>query len=213
MPGTTTNFGITYSEGIDEVKKFPAQVSAVGAKKIDEVLYERLLNVEVKSGSFSAVSGKLYEMTTNGATCTLPSVAINATVAIFCGTAPASVKITAGSAKIYGDFINGETVITLTTIQHVILQSNGTNWFIMAGEPKREATWSTIKSYSKVEVETGLVVSSSRPGYVMFGTAISGFSLGGVAMVVNAVAGVPYYLNPGQVWKGVTACEAQTLLL
>lgn len=92
--------------------------------------------------SLTAKAGEFIDMTTTGTTVTLPAVVASAQVGVFCGGTATSCKVSAaGGAKIYGDFVNAATTITLTEHQHVTLQSDGTNWFIIAGEPKRETAW------------------------------------------------------------------------
>ena len=40
MPATTARYGIIYAAAADETKAFPAEVSKVGAEKIEEVIRE-----------------------------------------------------------------------------------------------------------------------------------------------------------------------------
>lgn len=93
------------------------------------------LNLVSHSGSVTAVSGELLKMAATG-TVTLPAAAENAIVGVFCAAGETTIKTASGD--IYGDFITGATSIKLLLNQHVILQSDGTNWFIVGGEPKRE---------------------------------------------------------------------------
>jgi len=93
-------------------------------------------NLVAHSANATAKVGELLKMTAT-ATVTLPAVANNAILGVICASGETTIKA-AGSAKIYGDFITGSETIKLLLNQHVILQSDGTNWYILAGEPKRE---------------------------------------------------------------------------
>ena len=99
------------------------------------------LTVKSTSGAVSAESGYLYVMTATG-TVTLPAVSAGVQVAVFAYSGEVTIKTT--SAKIYGDFLTTPPEeIKLLTYQHVTLQSDGTRWLIIAGEPKREQTYSS----------------------------------------------------------------------
>jgi hypothetical protein len=222
MPGTTTNYAITFSEAADEVKAFPGEVSSPGAKTIDKVLTEKLLKVKGRAASYEATSGELGECT-KAITVTLPSAAVaNQVIGVVAAPAVATELTgitTSGGAKIYGDFIVGEATIKLAQAQHVVLQSDGTNWKIIAGEPKREQEYKGIKAVTKVEAEAGIEPSATRPGYVVIlvsgGGAGTQISVGGVNVVANPPneSVVAVYVPPGQKLKGTTAFYYSSLLL
>src|ERR1035441_6507975 len=148
MPGETTFAKIKFAKSTDETKAFPAEVSEPGAKTIDKYLEEHNLTYKAYAGSGTLKSGELAVQGKSGETLTLPAAAANAQIGVFCSAAATSVKVTtSGGAFIFGDFISGTTAtITLATYQHVVLTSDGTNWLIVAGEPKREQAYSVLKA-------------------------------------------------------------------
>lgn len=157
MAGSTTFSSIKFAQGIDEVKKFPAEVSEPGAKTIDKYLEEHTLTFKAYNGPATLKTGELAVQEKSGETFTLPSAATaNFVVEVFCWTTATSCKIaTAGGATIEGDFISAASTITLTTRQHVTLRSTGTNtWLIVSGEPKRTAVWeASVIRESELEYE------------------------------------------------------------
>lgn len=163
--------------------------------------------------SLTAKAGEFIDMTTTGTTVTLPAVVASAQVGVFCGGTATSCKVSAaGGAKIYGDFVNAATTITLTEHQHVTLQSDGTNWFIIAGEPKREGAYGIrTKRTTGTEYEP----SATRPALVILEvTSAAAFSVlvtcGGVIIgeLANASSGSPqptlsmtFETLAGEKWK------------
>lgn len=97
--------------------------------------------------STSMADGNLYITTAGSITMTLPSAASNATVGIIVattatGAAPVTVS-RGGSATIYGLGLSAVTSFTLGAVgAAVTLQSNGTDWFITAGQ--RDTGWVTF---------------------------------------------------------------------
>lgn len=213
MPSATTFAAIKYSKATDEIKGFPGEVSEPGAKTIDKYLEEHTLYFKTRAGAYNGVSGEFALQNKAGeSTMTLPAVATaSQIIGVFSGAGATTKITTSGGAFIYGDFINKEATITLLPLQHVILFSDGGEWLIIAGEPKREQTYSAPVAYTKAEAEAGHEVSATRPGYVALTTATN-LAIGGVALLAPG-GGTPYYVPPGQKWKTTVATEAQTLLL
>ena len=120
------------------------------------------LRIKLYAGPATLKTGELAEQKTNGATFTLPSAATqNQVIGVF--SSVTETKVTAsGGALIYGDFTHDAATIVLSLYQHVVLQSNGSAWLIISGEPKREST------YTSVTYEAGVAqkISESRPGLV-----------------------------------------------
>jgi hypothetical protein len=116
------------------------------------------------NASYDAVNGELGMQEKSGATITLPAAAANAIVGIFCGPGATSAKVAAaGAAKILGDFIEPSASIALATRQHVFLQADGTNWFIIAGEPKRSGYEAPVARVTNTEYEP----SATRETFVI----------------------------------------------
>lgn len=111
--------------------------------------------------SLTAAPGELAKCT-GAITVTLPEPTANAMVGVLANNH--EVKVAAGEALIYGDFIEGATPITLVGYQHVVLVSDGTNWFIVAGEPKRTATYAAVE---RKEGESW-TPSATRPAFLVF---------------------------------------------
>ncbi len=172
------------------------------------------LTLVKQAGSVTGTSGNLYQMETGGATLNLPAPTEGRMVGAF---AIGGCKVKAeGAAKIFGDFTTGIAEVALATNQHVTVFANGTNWLIIAGEPKREQIY-VSKSWSKAEAETGVTPSVTRPAFVTL-TVISEvekavnaqLKVGGVTAGEVAAASITgaasktslgLWVNPNQVWK------------
>jgi hypothetical protein len=214
MPGTTTNFGIEFAEATDEVKAFPGEVSAPGAKKIDEVLHERFLTVKSTAVEVTAKAGELVE-TTATATVNLPAASTaNLPVGVFCTVGTLSLKATHGE-KIRGDFLEA-TECKFAVNQHGLLYPDGTNWLIMAGTPAREQTWIS-KTPSNAEYAAGITLSAAYSTLVMlspFGTgAIAGdeVEIGGRVFTWGGLK-TALVVPPGQKLKCVASGSSVELL-
>jgi hypothetical protein len=155
---TAAPWKMPYPSSTGEVKKGATDIQEL-AERVTSVLKERLTTISEHGTSFTAASGELIKCTA-AITVTLPSVAANATVGILANAH--EIKVGSGSAKIYGDFVEGVTSITLVGYQHVVLVSDGTNWFILAGEPKREQVYSA-QSISLGSEYYGNLATSEAP--------------------------------------------------
>jgi hypothetical protein len=116
------------------------------------------------SAAFTAQPGELVEAASGPYTITLPAPAVGAVVGVFCNSASPITVAGAGGAKIYGDFVNAASSIVLTTYQHVTLQGNGSAWFIVAGEPKKESVSGALTARA---VNTEYEPSATRPTEVI----------------------------------------------
>jgi hypothetical protein len=93
--------------------------------------------------SFVAKNGEMAILDTPGMVATLPSPTLNNKIGFFSSVETSKIKCSSG--KIFGDFLQeGSTEITLSSLQHVILQAEGTYYFIVAGEPKYENSYGAI---------------------------------------------------------------------
>jgi hypothetical protein len=221
MPETTPHSKITYAIPTDKVKLFPTEVSKVGAETIDTILFEKILTFKGYSGAANLHSGEFALQEKSGETFTLPAVGTaNQFIGVYCGPTAASCKVTvSGVAFIYGDFISGVATITLTSLQHVWLYSNGSIWQIVAGEPKREQTY-VFKEFTKAVAEAGVEPSATRPA--MVNLACTSGSGGYVIVVGGKSAGIApqgtvgtasVYVPPGQKWTLAQQGWSYTLLL
>lgn len=191
-------------KGTSEAKDIDAGFHALG-EDIDAALALGNLLLVTHAANFAGKTGELALVTAT-ATDTLPAASANAIHGVFTTTGTTTINAT-GGAKIYGDFINGAASITLLANQHVILQSDGTNWFIIAGEPKPGQTY-TEKAFSKEEVELGFVLNATRRVQVVHSTAAWAVRVNGVAM--NCGTGA-FLVLPGQTLSGLTAEPTITL--
>jgi hypothetical protein len=192
---------------------------AMLATAVVEKLTTKLgLSLVAQAASVTGVSEKLYEMTTNATTVTLPTPTTNRLIGVYCGGGIAGCKVTASSGKIFGDFLTaGATTVELTTCQHVLVQADGSNWLIIAGEPKRETEYAE-KTYSKAEAEAGFELSATRPGFLLASPQAGG-TFGGASVTVNGhivtVSGTAQLscpVNAGQKVKCTVALNTAFLL-
>lgn len=148
---------------------------------------------------------------------TSPAAVANNAFTVFAGSG-AVVTVTAASGLIFGDFEGGVASVKLTQFQHVTLQSDGTNWVIMAGEPKREQAWSAKTAFKTGSSESG-EASATRPALVCLSIVVPPKAAAAVAIsgvtVLEMTAGtegvvipVTLPLNPGQKWEGTSTSGA-----
>jgi hypothetical protein len=193
---------------VGEVKLGATNMQEI-AERVTVIFKERLTTLSVHGASFTAKSGELVEASA-AITVTLPAAAANAVVGVLANGH--EVTIGAGGALIYGDFVEGKTPIKLVGFQHVVLVSDGVNWFIVAGEPKRENVYG-----APTERATGAEFepSGTRPVFVSmwaFRTAAESYSIevlvGGVEVAkisadaeANQVRGTSFICPPGIKWQ------------
>lgn len=204
------------NESLEEVD-FAAAVKTLLAQKVSG------LTIRTSTISTTAANGELIEMLTNaGNTVTLPSpTTVGLTVGIV--TPLVSSKLKTPSGLIIGDGFSAAT-LTFAAGQHATVIADGANYFIIAGEPKREQVYSGFTLHTKVEMEAGVEISASRPAMasVRVEGAWSGtesVSVGGkaAAIVAKAEAGsnpttVTVYVPPGQKIVVVRVAEISAIL-
>lgn len=174
------------------------------------------LGIVSRAANFTAVPGELAEIS---ATCEakLPPPAVNNIFSLW-ALPGATVTIKPTSGVFYGDFINAAASIVLLSLQHVVVQQDGVNQFIIAGEPKRTDSYTAIKNYTKAEAEAGVEPSATRPATVVISSTsefgdVGTFTVGGVDIVTaSKIKSITVPVNPGQKWKVAVACSAITLL-
>ncbi len=214
MPSETSFAKIKYALAADEVRPFPAEVSEPGAKTIDKFLEEHTLTIKARAASYEAKSGELGGCS-KAITVTLPNAAASNQLIGVLNISPELVGVTgSGGAKIYGDFILLEATIKLAQYQHVILQSDGGNWAIIAGEPKREQAYSISAERA---LATPFTPSASRPTQVILwvkGEAGINVYVGGVQVTIimpESLAlgqGFSFICPPGVAWEVTKAFGA-----
>ena len=187
------------------------------AEKTNTFLKEHTLIIKARAASYNAESGELAEQSSSGKTTTLPlATTANQIIGVICTAAECKIT-TSGGASIVGDFTVKSTV-TLTEHQHLIVQSDGTNWIILSGEPKRENKWTAQVEKLK---ETAYTVSETRPSTVAL--QFEGLGAGVAITLIVGPAGeetqiaawklaaeTPYVswifpVNPSHAWKVVTS--------
>lgn len=166
--------------------------------------------------SVEAATGELIETTKSGITITLPAATVNRTILVFCG-AGTTCKVTASAGKIFGDFVTGSTTVELLALQHIWVFASGANWYIIAGEPKKEAKY-TEKSYSKAEAEAGVEPSATRPATVVLHNvepaATATLTVGGEKLPnLPGASNETIWTNPGEKWIANQPMIAYTRLL
>lgn len=153
------------------------------AERIAKLMGEKWATIKAYAGPGTLKTGELALQGKSGETFTLPAAGTaNQLIGIANTTSSGNCKVTtSGGATIYGDFVINQATITLVGYQHVTLQSDGTNWLIVAGEPKREQVYST-KSYTQAEWAAGIVFSTARPVQVIPGASVAVVSIGGASI-------------------------------
>jgi hypothetical protein len=157
----TTRLGIPRYED-SETAAFSTQVNAI-SEAIDAKAELRLKNRIVEANATLANLDRAIFQGGGPYTATLPAVAAEARVEILSNLTSDIIVKTAGTAKVLGDYVpEGATEVRLSARQHVTLVSDGTNWFIVAGEPKREQTYNAITHVGT----TATTPSTTRPAIV-----------------------------------------------
>jgi hypothetical protein len=215
----TPNFKFPSPTSVGEVKLGATNIEEL-ANSLDTFLGEKIPIFKSYAAGATLKSGELAEQTKAGETFTLP-VATTANRVIGVYAAAACKVTTSGGAFIIGDFITAASktaTITLAEGQHVVLQSNGTNWIIVAGEPKREQVYAS--EVARVRA-TAYEASATRPTQVILSaTGKEGFvvNVGGVRVAIqgggNTGAGgqtvTTFLVPPGLKWEVEQAGVAST---
>jgi hypothetical protein len=169
-----------------------------------------------RTGSFTAQVGEAIIINPTAGSIALPNA--SGLIEIFNFTS-GDVTITAfaGGGGIKGDFLGtGATMtIKLSVGQHLRLLLEGTQAYVIAGEPKREQTYAA-KTFTKAEAEAGVEPSATRPATV----AVAGLTEAEFVTVGGATAGMftitasaTVFVPPGAKWKTKTSVTAWTILL
>lgn len=110
--------------------------------------------------SLTANAGDLI-VAASGTTITLPTPSVNALVAVVAGS-PITTSVTVSGANIYGVGLNSASSLKLgVTGASVLLQSDGTNWLIIAGQ--QDGGWITgFASGVSINPGTGAATPAGR---------------------------------------------------
>lgn len=225
----TARLGIPRYEDSEDAE-FSTQVNAIS----DAVDAKAALRKEgagliaAHTGSGTVEPGEHVLAQTNGAVWALPATEEGVECAVTCATGVESMTVKAGGgAKIYGDFLEGVSSCTLLAGQHITVRSDGTNWFIIAGTPKKESSYSAPTARV---AGTEYAASATRPTLVVFTPIINGqksvevFVGGQVISKIDSTAGLEgssneplsFIVPPGQKWKftgSVASAESSYLTL
>ncbi|MDE2103141.1 MAG: hypothetical protein KGL39_38200 [Patescibacteria group bacterium] len=186
---------------------------AVARSKLAELI--RPLQMTSKSTAYTAAPGDLV-LATAALTVTLPAATANPLVGVLATSGEVTVT-RSGTAKISGDFVSEAESIKLTTNQHVVLQADGTNWWIAAGEPKREQVYGAqVERTENAEYEA----SATRMTFVMLevtattaeafwvSVAVGNVTIGILAGTANEGGDnpshgrtLPFIVPPGAKWR------------
>lgn len=202
MPEKTTSpWALPYPTSVGEVKNGATNIEEL-AVKLNTTFNEKFLVFKTYAAGATLKSGEYAIQTKNGETFTLPSAATaNQIIGVLASGITEAKVTTSGGAVIYGAYVSpGVATIKLASAQTVILQSDGTNWLIVAGEPKREQKYSAVEAFSQAEGEAGITPSATRPATIVMWLELEAApKLGGRGMpIVPAKGAVTYKVNPGQ---------------
>jgi hypothetical protein len=210
---TAAPWEIPFSEANDEPKEWPAE-QRQQSERIATLFGEHVVTIKTQAGAYTAASGELGIQETAGAVTTLPSATTkDRIIGVTCKASSCKIT-TSGGAVIYGDFVKGEPSLQLAQYQHILLQADGSNWTILAGEPKRESV-QVEHSYTKAEAEAGVTPSATRPSSILLTSSseFGGVTIGAVATLMpSGTKTFSFELLAGQLWAATVACHSITLL-
>jgi hypothetical protein len=182
------------------------------------------LTFRSSASSTTVLAGETVEITATGQTATVPNAVqagAGALVGLIAGASATEVKVKSSGGTFNGDFTSAASEIKLATLQHVLLQSDATNWFIVAGEPKREAAYTARAEVTFNSKHAPPLPTRAAMVSIDVELAPSGGSGIGVKVLVGGVAVVELFaaingtgvrqcftfeLQPGEEWE-VTYAE------
>lgn len=196
--------------------KNPGHEIGTGFLALAEDVDKYLLAIVSSSSEHTLTLGEMALMTAT-ANLKLPSPTTSVICGAICKEGTTAI-LAEGGAKIFGDFLAeaGVAEVKLAKNQHVIFLADGSNWRIIAGEPKREQTY-TEKTYTVAEAKAGITPSATRPAtvnvsmqgekekiaYALLG--VGGKSAGYVRCQSQAaefpIWTVTLSTNPGEAWE------------
>jgi hypothetical protein len=128
---------------------------AMLATAVQEKLGGTIFGLTHKASAISAsvANGELLQLTGAGTTATLPAATKGRVCGVYASASGVKVKTAAG--VIAGDFLTGQATIELRLNQHVVLEAEGTNWLIVAGEPWFGKSWGVVSSSGSILAGSG----------------------------------------------------------
>lgn len=170
------------------------------------------------SGSVTAADANLIKAT-GTTTVTTPAAAKGTTFGVLANNQTVTIK--AASGNIYGDFLAGVSECKLVGYQHLQLISDGANWFIAAGEPKREGKYTAREGRTAA---TAYTPSTTRPvmvslqAYNSSGAFSINVKVGGVLLTTLSILaatggsqGYQFETLAGESWEYETAIGPVTV--
>lgn len=140
------------------------------------------------STNTSATDGHVYQVTAAGVTVTLPSPSTNATIGVFngSGTAASPTTVTASSGNIVGSGVSASSISLGISGAHVMLQANGSNWLIVAGQ--QDTGWVACTLGTNITVPGGYAPAVFSPTARIIGDMgyLSGVMMNNTGGVVGA---------------------------
>lgn len=191
------------AEGITEASLSPAIKTKLGGSFVG-------LAVSEKTANFEGEAGKLYKVA-KACTATLPAATSGRTIGIVNATSAEAVKVSAKAGKqIIGGFFEGE-VAELLAHQAIIVEADGSNWYIIAGEPKREQKYEAAKAFTNAELKAGIEVSATRLAFVyIFTSALTTIEVDGVSVAVQNGNALPYIIPAGKKFAAPASASTGT---
>lgn len=199
----------SYTLGYVLVPANASSLEAADISNISEIATAAVAPLYLGSG-LEPVSGQIADVSSG--TIILPAPRRNSIVGCWnsSGSSEVTVSSTTHGGSMYGDYTIAATTIKLLAYQHVLLIADGSNWLIIAGEPKRTQTYGTEES---AVAGTEYEPSATRPVYVflsvsLHATSTGHLTVGGLTMGFWESAGANasvittgFMINPGQKWK------------
>jgi hypothetical protein len=174
----------------------------------------------LRTGNFTARWGEAALVFPTAGVCTLPAPAQGLLEIWNISGGEETIK-SPGAGVIYGDFVQGPSEFKIAKFQHVQIRSDGTNYYIVAGEPKREELYGAkVLKTEGVEYEPNAtrpsliiamieanVAENTTATITVGGKTIIEVTLGTAQLTLPATFIVP----PGQKWKWTKVAGAITV--
>lgn len=209
--------------------KNPGHEIGTGFLTLAEDIDKYLLGTVTRGTNVIATSGELVKATAE-ITVKTPTASLDVVFGVLANGHAVAVEATSG--VIYGYSTAGVAEALVIGHQYMVLQSDGTNWYLIGGLPAESVTGRAIvggkalvatetsystKAYSKVEAEAGVEPSSLSLAFVVLSNTsglstsifVGGETLG--SLPTGQMTG--FLVQPGQKWSSSVAVKATTLLI
>jgi hypothetical protein len=191
--GATSPFALPYSLETDKVDP-PRDLKAL-AEAVNKM---PAYNLVASAINVAAVSRELVQATA-AITVTSPAAAVNASFGVLANGHV--VRIEAATGKFYGDSVEGAAAIEIAGYQHVIIQSDGVNWFIVSGQVGGRS-WGFITAGGGINGGSGdyTVANDGAGGYtITWNKAKPSQWYAVTANLAGAAGNLGYYITVGEV--------------